>query len=81
MGALVPDTPASLRVTSGAVTETVFGPNLYALSANAIGFASGSPTGGHIDHYSIGNGGLRTAVSTTPVTGGYLTAMTVVAPH
>jgi 6-phosphogluconolactonase (cycloisomerase 2 family) len=80
-GSLVPDTPSSLNVSSGAVTQMVLGANLYALSSNALGFASGAPTGGHIDHYSIGNGGLLTAVSSIPVAAGYPTAMTLVGTH
>lgn len=80
-GALMPMTPASLGVSSGAVAQMVLGPNLYALSSNVVGFASGAPTGGHIDHYSIGNGGMLAMVGTTSVTGGYPTAMTVVAAH
>ncbi len=81
VGALVPMSPASVAVSSGAVEQIVSGPNLYALSANAIGFASGAPTGGHIDHYSIGSEGVLTTVSTVAVPGGYPTAMTLVATH
>ena len=79
--ALVPATPPSLNVSSGAVTQIVLGQRLYALSSNSLGFASGAPTGGHIDHYSIGTGGLLTLVSTTALTTGYPTAMTLVATH
>ena len=78
-GVLVPDSPASLNVSSGSLTQGILGPNLYALSSNVVGFASGAPTGGHIDHYSIGAGGLLTTVDTTPVTAGYPLAMAVVA--
>ncbi len=81
MGALVADTPASLTVASGAVAESTNGSNLYALSANAIGFASGLPQGGHIDHYVIGSGGLLTPVSTTAVAGSLPTSMTLVVVH
>jgi 6-phosphogluconolactonase len=77
-GALAADTPASLSVASGAVAESAYGSNLYALSANAIGFASGQPPGGHIDHYVIASGGLLTAVSTTTVAGSLPTSMTLV---
>jgi DNA-binding beta-propeller fold protein YncE len=80
-GALVADTPASLSVASGAVAESTNGSNLYALSANAIGFASGLPPGGHVDHYVIGSGGMLTAVSTTTVAGSLPTSMTLVAVH
>src|SRR5581483_6332254 len=41
-GGLVPYNPPSLSVASGAVAEGAFGTNLYALSSNALGFASGS---------------------------------------
>ena len=81
MGALAADTPASLSVASGAVAESSYGSNLYALSANAIGFASGQPPGGHIDHYVIGTGGLLTAVGTTTVIGSLPTSMTLVVAH
>jgi 6-phosphogluconolactonase (cycloisomerase 2 family) len=80
-GALAADTPASLSVASGAVAESNYGSNLYALSANAIGFASGQPPGGHIDHYIIGSGGLLTAVSTTTVAGSLPTSITLVVAH
>jgi 6-phosphogluconolactonase len=80
-GALVADTPASLAVASGAVAESTNGSNLYALSANAIGFPSGLPPGGHIDHYAIGSGGLLTAVGTTTVAAGLPTSMTLVVTH
>jgi len=81
MGALVADTPASLTVASGAVAESTNGSNLYALSANAIGFASGLPQGGHIDHYVLGSGGLLTPVSITAVAGSLPTSMTLVVMH
>jgi len=80
-GALAADTPASLSVASGAVAEVTYGSNLYALSANAIGFASGQPPGGHIDHYVIGSGGLLTAVSTTTVAGSLPSSITLVVAH
>jgi 6-phosphogluconolactonase len=80
-GALASDAPASLGVASGAVAESTYGSNLYALSANAIGFASGQPSGGHIDHYVIGSGGLLTAVSTTTVTGSLPSSITLVVAH
>jgi DNA-binding beta-propeller fold protein YncE len=82
MGRLVADTPASLTVASGAVAETINGSDLYALSANAIGFASGGRApGGHIDHYAIGSGGLLTAVGTTTVAASLPTSMTIVVVH
>jgi 6-phosphogluconolactonase len=81
MGALVADTPASLTVATGAVAESTNGSNLYALSANAIGFGSGLPQGGHIDHYVIGSGGLLTPVSITTVAGSLPTSMTLVVAH
>jgi DNA-binding beta-propeller fold protein YncE len=80
-GALIPASPESRSTTSGAVAESVFGPSLYALSSNVVGFASGQPTGGHIDHYTIGTGGVLIAASTVTVNAGYPTAMTVVAAH
>jgi hypothetical protein len=80
-GALVANIPASLTVASGAVVESANGSNLYALSANAIGFASGLPQGGHIDHYLIGSSGLLTPVSTTAVAGSLPTSMTLVVVH
>jgi 6-phosphogluconolactonase (cycloisomerase 2 family) len=80
-GALMADTPASLSVASGAVAESTYGPNLYVLSANAIGFVSGLPPGGHIDHYVIGSGGLLTAVSATTVAASLPTSMTLVVAH
>jgi hypothetical protein len=80
-GALIADMPASLPVASGAVAESTYGNNLYALSANAIGFVSGQPRGGHIDHYVIESGGLLTAMSTTTVTGSLPTSMTLVVAH
>lgn len=80
-GALAADTPASLNVASGAVAESINRNNLYALSANAIGFVSGQPPGGHIDHYVIGSGGLLTKVGTTTVTGSLPTSMTLVVAH
>ncbi len=81
VGALTPMSPPSVDVSSGAVTQIVFGPNLYALSSNVVGFASGAPTGGHIDHYAIGAGGALTSISTIAVTGGYPFAMALVATH
>jgi 6-phosphogluconolactonase (cycloisomerase 2 family) len=80
-GGLTPDTPVSLSVTSGAVTENTYGPYLYALSSNALGFVSGSPTGGHVDQYSIGSNGLLSAVNAIPVVAPFPTAMTLVVAH
>ncbi len=77
---LVPDTPPSLPVASGSVAENVYGQNLYALSANAVGTASGSPPGGHIDHYAIETRGQLSAVGTTAVAGSLATAMALVSP-
>lgn len=79
-GGLVSDTPASLTVASGAVAESIHGPNLYALSANSIGFVPGPP-GGHADHYVIGSDGLLTAVSTTTLAEGLPTSMTLVVAY
>jgi DNA-binding beta-propeller fold protein YncE len=78
-GTLQPDSPPSVNVTGGAVAASVFGPSLYALD-NA-GFASGTPQGGHIDHYAIGAGGLLTAKDSVSMTSGYPMAMTIVASH
>ena len=81
-GGLVPETPSSLSVTSGAVAESTYGSNLYALSANAIGVVNGgAQSGGHIDHYTIQADGLLTAVATTTVATSLPTAMTLVAAH
>ncbi|HEY6921898.1 MAG TPA: beta-propeller fold lactonase family protein, partial [Steroidobacteraceae bacterium] len=80
-GALVAATPPSLNVSSGAVTQFVFGPDLYALSSNATGFASGAPTGGHIDRFHIGTGGLLSTAGSISISAGYPIAMTVVAGH
>ena len=80
-GGLAPETPNSLSVTSGAVAESTYGSNLYALSANAIGVISGTQSGGHIDHYTIQADGLLTAATTTPVAASLPTAMTLVAAH
>lgn len=80
-GALTADMPASLPVASGAVAESTYGNNLYALSANAVGFASGQPAGGHIDQFVIGSDGLLTAVSTATVAGSLPTSMTLVVTH
>jgi hypothetical protein len=77
-GALVADTPASLGVASGAVALSTDGHNLYALSANAIGSGSGSPSGGYVDHYVIGSGGQLSASGTTSVSGSLPTSMTLV---
>jgi 6-phosphogluconolactonase (cycloisomerase 2 family) len=77
-GDLVPDTPASVGVASGAVAETTYGPNLYALSSNAIGSASAPQPGGHIDHYAIGAGGRLSALGTVTVVGGAPTGIAVV---
>jgi len=80
-GALVPDTPASLSVASGAVALAIDGSHLYALSANAVGFASGSQQGGYVDHYVIGSGGQLSAVGATAVSGSLPTAIALVARH
>lgn len=80
-GDLVPDTPASVGVTSGAVAETTYGPNLYALSSNAIGSAIGRQPGGHIDHYAIGAGGQLSALGTVTVAAGGPTGIAVVTTH
>jgi 6-phosphogluconolactonase len=80
-GALVPGTPNSLSVTSGAVAESSYGSNLYALSSNARGFASGSPTGGNLDHYAVESDGKLTTVGSTPLAASFPTAMTLVIAH
>jgi hypothetical protein len=73
--------PTSFNVGSGAVGASRDGSNLYALSANAVGHVSGSPTGGHVDQYAIGRSGLLVPVSTTTIVGGLPTAMTLVVAH
>ena len=81
-GALGADTPSSLGISAGAVAEATYGPNLYALSSNALGFASGGPRpGGHVDHNVIGAGGLLTLGGTATVTDGYPTALALVPAH
>jgi hypothetical protein len=80
-GALVSDTPASLGVSSGSVAQSTYGSHLYVLSANYIGFTSGTQTGGYIDRYDMGTDGRLSAVNTTPVMRGWLTAMTLVVAH
>lgn len=80
-GELVPDTPPSVMVKSGSVAESIHGSSLYALSSNAVGFASGSPSGGNLDQYAIDPGGLLMAVATVPLDGGSPTGMTILAPH
>jgi 6-phosphogluconolactonase (cycloisomerase 2 family) len=75
--ALTAQSPASLPVTSGAVAEDLWGSNLYALSAAAVGHASGSPSGGNLDHYTIGTDGLLRQAGTTAVPGSLPTAMTI----
>lgn len=81
-GGLVADSAPSLGVASGSVAEGALGPDLHVLSSNSIGFASGTPMGGHVDHYAMGADGLLTFLSTTSVAdGGFPTAMTLVAAH
>ena len=80
-GALVAATPASLAVSSGAVAAATYGVSVHVLSSNAVGFASGMPTGGHIDHYVIGSGGLLTAAGSTPVATGDPSAIALVVAH
>jgi 6-phosphogluconolactonase (cycloisomerase 2 family) len=80
-GALVPYTPTFLGVSSGSVAESLVGTNLYALSANAIGSAAGTPPGGHVDHYVIGSTGALTSISTADVAASLPTAMTIVVTH
>ena len=80
-GALMPGSPASVSVSSGAVALGSYGSNLYALSANAIGQVSGAPTGGNIDHLVIGADGTLSNAGTTVINGNFPIAMTVVAPH
>jgi 6-phosphogluconolactonase (cycloisomerase 2 family) len=79
--ALTPQTPVSVPVTSGAVAESMWSSHLYALSADAIGQASGSLTGGHLDHYTIGTDGLLHQMGTTTVAGSLPTAMTIAVIH
>jgi 6-phosphogluconolactonase (cycloisomerase 2 family) len=84
-GDLVPDTPTSVGVGAGAmaasaVAETTYGPNLYALSSNAIGPSVGF-AGGHIDHYAIGAGGQLSALGTVTVAAGAPTGIAVVTTH
>jgi 6-phosphogluconolactonase (cycloisomerase 2 family) len=78
-GALQPDSPPSVSVASGAVAQGVFRSSLYVLSGNAVGSASGSPQGGHVDHYAIGSGGVLAEKGTISLTSGYPSAMAVVA--
>jgi 6-phosphogluconolactonase (cycloisomerase 2 family) len=81
-GDLAPDTPASNGMASGAVAETTYGTNVYALSSNAIGFASNPLPGGHIDHYTMGTAGQLSALGTVTVAAaGAPTGITVVTTH
>jgi 6-phosphogluconolactonase (cycloisomerase 2 family) len=80
-GDLQPDTPPSVSVASGAVAEATYGPNLYALSSNALGFASGAQPGGHVDHYVIGPGGRLSVAGTITVPGGFPSGITLVSTH
>ena len=80
-GALVPDTPGSLGVSSGAVGETSSATNLYALGSNAVGSAIGSQSGGQVDQYRMGSGGVLAAIGTTPVAAGLPTAIVLVTAH
>ena len=79
-GALVP-TPNSVNTASGAVAASTDGINLYALSANAIRFASGSPTGGYVNQYAVGRDGALVRVNTTTIVGGFPKAMTLLVAH
>jgi 6-phosphogluconolactonase (cycloisomerase 2 family) len=80
-GAIMPGSPASVPVTSGAVAFGSYGSNLYALSSNAIGQISGAPTGGNIDHLAIGANGTMSNAGTTAISENFPIAMTVVGPH
>jgi VCBS repeat-containing protein len=80
-GALVPDTPGSLGVSSGAVGETASGTNLYALGSNAVASPIGSQSGGQVDQYRMGSSGVLAAIGTTPVAAGLPTAIVVVTGH
>jgi 6-phosphogluconolactonase (cycloisomerase 2 family) len=80
-GKLIPDSPASVGVPSGAVAQTTYGPNLYALSSNSIGAASFQQPGGHIDRYAIGAGGQLSALEAVTVAAGTPTGIAVVTAH
>ena len=79
-GALTPESPASVQVTSGPLSESSSGSNLYVLSNNQLAQVSGSSSGGHVDHYTIDSGGLLTPAATTTVTADSPTAMALVVP-
>jgi DNA-binding beta-propeller fold protein YncE len=79
-GALTPESPASLQVTSGPLGERSSGSNLYVLSNNHLAQVSGGPSGGHVDHYTIGSSGLLTLAGTTTVTADSPVAMALVVP-
>lgn len=80
-GGLVPDMPASVGVASGAVAEATYGPNLYAVSANALGSASNPQPGGHVDHYAIGPGGRLSPTGTTTLAEGFPMGIALVTAH
>ncbi|HEY0799301.1 MAG TPA: beta-propeller fold lactonase family protein [Steroidobacteraceae bacterium] len=80
-GVLAPGSPPSVPVTSGAVALASIGPHLYALSSHAIGQASGSPSGGNIDHFIVGSSGALNMAGTTALLGSFPVAMTVVSGH
>ena len=80
-GDLVADSPASVGVASGAVAETPYGQNLYALSSKGLGVVSNPQTGGNIDHYAIGANGKLSALGTVTVAAGTPTGIAVVTTH
>ncbi len=78
-GALTPGSPASFDLASGAIAESTGDGNLYALSANWLGAASGSQAGGQVDRYIIDSSGLLRAAGSLQISSGRPTAMTFVA--
>jgi len=80
-GALVPDTPPSVGVQSGSVAEAIVGAQLYALSANAVGMASGSPSGGYVTRYAFGTGGELSEISSISLSASLPTSMTFATTH
>ncbi len=73
--------PTSVNTASGAVAASTDGRNLYALSANAIGFTSGSSTGGYVNQYAVGHDGPLARGNMTTIVGGLPKAVTFLAVH
>jgi len=77
-GSLIGGTLTSLPVSPGSIVARTYGANLYVLSANSVGFSSGSPSGGYIDHFSTAADGTLMAAGSVPITANYPTDLTLV---